>query len=411
MTSLDVVKMGSTAGPASIGSDITTKGSTSFDSIPSGLYMPSSHHIQYTILWALYAIYEAVSKFTEDTLNSTITPGITTPSHALSARSFPLDYGPRFRELTSTLSASGYRTALVHGIFAVIINHLRRFCAPWLGAFLFQHPMKDLRLALSNAPDLFLQQTLSYTWASVGLAFVQRWIFDAAALLVMRFVMVNRGHPHLDVFTRPTVNQEALMHLAKIFCWVYGLTTGEYIFARTINVVSIIISLARLMVRGQRTCLVVLNLVLTHWPKTFVLLLMTWYYIQCAFWPIIRGSIASALRGQPGLLLSLAAMTSGVAATLRLRSKLGFMWLELSNFFLILAWLIAIVVFLGYEFVRDPLGLEGSAGWTRRCMTEVRGTLRYETIDAFREIERLIVRKGDSPMVDGEKGVHAKKTD
>lgn len=165
------------------------------------------------------------------------------------------------------------------------------------------------------------------------------------------------------------------MHLAKIFCWIYGFVTCEYIFSRGLHTVNLLIALSKLVTGGEHAHLALLSLIQTHWTHIPLLVLLTRYYLHHAFSPVIRGSISSAVRGRPALLLTLAAVVAGVVATLRLRSKLGFLWLELSNLFLMLGLLVMVIMLLGYEFVRDPLGLQGSTAWARRCGVEARKSL------------------------------------
>lgn len=296
-------------------------------------------------------------------------------------------------QLRSALLSSGYRAALIQAMAAIVLYHVRRFFAPWLGAFLFPNPMDDFRLAISR-PEVLLQETLSSTWTDACFSFLQRCLFDIAALVIMNVVSVNNGRPPIDVLSRPTARQDALMCLAKILCWFYGFVTLEYIFCRGLNAVSLLVSVAKLVTCGQDGHLALLAAIQAYLTEVPVVVLMTRYYIYHAFVPVIKGSTSSTLHGHASVLCALTALVSGVGAALQLRWKLGFLWLELSNFSAVLVMFVIVILILGYEFVRDPVGIEDSTAWARKRAEEAQESLGHE--DLMKRLE--VIRRKDGKV-------------
>jgi hypothetical protein len=355
---------------------------SSFSCLPSRIYMPPRDHLQYLVRLEgglLNFVFKAVGNRLAQLYNWDREPNFTLLSLDPVTADYSLADVISWTQLRSALLSSGYRAALIQAMAAIVLYHLKRFFAPWLGAFLFRNPMDDFRLAISR-PDVLLQETLSFTWTHPSFSFLQRCLFDIVALITMTAVSVNNGRPPVDILSRPTARQDAIMCLAKILCWFYGFVTLEYIFCRGMNTVSLLVSVAKLITGGQGGHLALQAAIQAHWIKVPLVVLMTRHYIYHAFVPVVKGSISSAMRGHASLLCALAAVTGGVMAALQLRWKLGFLWVELSNFSAVVVMIVVVILLLGYEFVRDPLGIADSTAWARKRVEEAQESLNHDEL-------------------------------
>lgn len=259
--------------------------------------------------------------------------------------------------LKAALLADGHRVALLHAIIAILINHIRHMFVPWLGTFMFYHPMEDLRLALSN-PDVFLDQTLSYSWSWALFLFLQRRLVDAIASWTAGILLRNNGgipQSTLDKFRASPkaviISLEGLMHLCKIGVGVYVLMTLDYIFCRITHAVSCIIALYKLATGRAAEHAALEQVLEVHKVQSILILWMVYRYLFYAFRPAISGAVMSTVRGRPGLLIILLSVVGGVWATIRWRARL-YILLEMSPMFIVLLELVAVVAFLARELVR-----------------------------------------------------------
>lgn len=284
--------------------ELSGQPTSSFSCLPTRLYMPARDPIQYltrfeegTLRFIFVIVWHRLAQFYDWDRKPNLTHLIPDPGTCR----FSLADAISWAQLRSALLSSGYRAALTQALAAIILYHVRRFFVPWVGAFLFHNPMDNFRLAISR-PDVLLQEALSFTWTSACFSFLQRCLFDIAALIIMHVVSINNGRSPINILSRPTARQDAIMCLAKILCWFYGFVTLEYIFCRGMNTVSLVVSVAKLVMSGQDGLLALLAMCWSHPIKVPLLVLTTRYYIRHAFVPVIRGSISSAERGHASLL-------------------------------------------------------------------------------------------------------------
>lgn len=273
--------------------------------------------------------------------------------------------------LKTALLANGYRVALLQGVIAILINHIRRTLIPWLGTFMFYHPLEDLRLAISN-PDVFLGQTVSSSWAGALLSLLQRWLTDALALWTTSILISNLGRvPQTTrdrVRTSPravVVTLEGLMHLCKISVGVYVLMTLDYVFCRSIHTVSCVIAFCKLATGGAGGHIVLEQELGTHKAQSVLVLWMAYYYLFHGFRPAVSRALVAAVRGRLGLLVALMSVGGGVWATITWRARL-YILLEMGPMFVVLGELLGLVVLLAREFVDDPLGMKAKAAVAKR---------------------------------------------
>jgi hypothetical protein len=304
--------------------------------------------------------------------NPILSSGFAASMHKLVA-STPHDW----TQLKSALLVDGYRVALLQAVIAILIHHIRRTLTPWLGAFIFYHPMEDLRLALSN-PDVFLGQTLSYSWSWAVFSIFQNSIVDTMAILVTNFLLLNTHHLRKSTATilpgARTPLSETLTTLCKIAYGVYTLMIRDYTFCWGLHTISCLIALSKLLLGGESEHLALTSALTGHWAKALLLACMGWYYTRHALVPTLRGAVGSALSGRPGLLLVLAGGGGVLAGMVRWRARL-YLAIELSPMFIVFGLVGVAVVMLAVEFVRDPLGLERRTMLMRRLGGDVRNGL------------------------------------
>lgn len=90
----------------------------------------------------------------------------------------------------------------------------------------------------------------------------------------------------------------------------------------------------------------------------------------------------------------MAAVVGGVAVALQLRWKLGFLWLELSNFSAVLVMFVIAIVLPGYEFIRDPIGIADSTAWAKKQAVEAQDHLSPGEL--VQRLEIIHSKDGDS---------------
>ncbi|OIW25762.1 hypothetical protein CONLIGDRAFT_504037 [Coniochaeta ligniaria NRRL 30616] len=358
------------------GPQLSRQRTSSFIAIPAHLYTPSSNpfrNIHFLIPNpAASFLHERVTALATWPSYSNILKSIDVFNAQLSSKGTHDTRKP----VKAALLAEGYRVTLLHALIAILINHIRRILVPWLGAFTFYHPMEDLRLALSN-PDVYLDQTLSYSWVWAFSSHLQTYVFGVLAILATQVLAVNNGRlppSTLDSFRcsprAVIVSLEGLMHLCKIGIGVYMLMTLDYIFCRGTHTVSCLIAVYKLLAGSEAEHLALSQTLTMHWIKLPLVALMLWYYIRRALWPTFSGAVRFAVRGRPGLLITLASVASGVAATIRWRARL-YILLEMSPMFVVLGSVVVMVALLVREFVNDSSRLEASTVLKRRRGPEV----------------------------------------
>lgn len=95
-------------------------------------------------------------------------------------------YGP----VKATMLADGYAVAAGLVVAAVLANHVRRVLVPWLGQFLWWHPVQDMKLARA-APHYFVEEQLLRS-AATDAAALGFWALQTCALAVARALLRHR---------------------------------------------------------------------------------------------------------------------------------------------------------------------------------------------------------------------------
>lgn len=269
------------------------------------------------------------------------------------------------KRLKDALLADGYRVAFLQAVVAILINHIRRTLVPWLGAFMFYHPMDDLRLALSN-PDVFVDQTLSYSWSWAFFSHLQTYLFGVLAILTTQVLLLNNGRLPRSTQERfrsspraVIVSLEGAMHLCRIATGVYMLMTLDYIFCRGTHTISCLIAVSKLLAGNKAEHQALSQALVAPWSKVPIVALMLWLYVRHALVPTFSGALRFAALGRPGLLITLLSAAGGVASTIRWRARL-YILLEMSPMFVVLGFLGMTLVLLAKEFVSDSPGLNSS---------------------------------------------------
>lgn len=260
--------------------------------------------------------------------------------------------------LKDALLVDGYRVAFLQAVVAILINHIRRTLVPWLGAFMFYHPMDDLRLALSN-PDVFVDQTLSYSWSWAVFSHLQTYLFGVLAILTTQVLLLNNGRLPRSTEERcrsspraMIVSLEGAMHLCRIATGVYMLMTLDYIFCSGTHTISCLIAVSKLLAGTKAEHQALSQALVAHWTKVPIAALMLWQYVRHALVPTFSGALLFAALGRPGLLITLLSTAGGVASTIRWRARL-FILLEMSPMFVVLGLVGVTLVLLAREFVNE----------------------------------------------------------
>ncbi|KAK3196538.1 hypothetical protein K4F52_000420 [Lecanicillium sp. MT-2017a] len=85
-----------------------------------------------------------------------------------------------YNAVRAALLHDGYVAAVSLMLAAVLVNHIRRILVPWLGQFLWWHPVEAMKMA-KGSPHYFLLLQLRLDNAALG-----RWLLQMAALALCR---------------------------------------------------------------------------------------------------------------------------------------------------------------------------------------------------------------------------------
>ncbi|KAJ6783826.1 hypothetical protein PWT90_10910 [Aphanocladium album] len=97
----------------------------------------------------------------------------------------PLDlYGA----VKATMLADGHAVGAGLVVAAVLVNHIRRVLAPWLGQFLWWHPVQVMKLA-RGTPHYFVEDQLLAATDGAALAL---WLLQTGALAATRALLRHR---------------------------------------------------------------------------------------------------------------------------------------------------------------------------------------------------------------------------
>ncbi|KAK1760221.1 hypothetical protein QBC47DRAFT_289932 [Echria macrotheca] len=284
-----------------------------------------------------------------------------------------------FPEMRTALLSHGYRAALAQLVGAIVLNHLRRMWTPWLASYTWYSPLEDLRLALSDNPAYFLEETLSTSWAVLLFSQMQKPALDTLASLLLRFI-TSPSHPHHPPHqfqtlppTHHKTNPESYKTAAKILYLTWTLATIEYILTRALYTTAFLLSPLPLLT-SFKSIYHLIGILFRHPIKLLLLAYQTYTYTVHGLIPLVAGSILCACAGQPGLFLLFSSVACTVWSILRWRSFF-LMMLEVSGLFIALGFLVAGVGILGRELVKDPIGLKASTAAARRRGIQGRSVL------------------------------------
>lgn len=93
-----------------------------------------------------------------------------------------------YEPVKSTMLAEGYAVAAGLAIAAVLVNHVRRVLAPWLGQFLWWHPVQLMKLA-RGTPHYFIEEQLRSATDPAALGF---WLLQTCALAATQALLRHR---------------------------------------------------------------------------------------------------------------------------------------------------------------------------------------------------------------------------
>lgn len=93
-------------------------------------------------------------------------------------------YGP----VKAAILADGYVVAAGLVMAAVLVNHIRRVLAPWLGQFLWWHPVEAMKLA-RGTPHYFLEEQLHAAADGEALCL---WLLQTAVLAATKALLRHR---------------------------------------------------------------------------------------------------------------------------------------------------------------------------------------------------------------------------
>ncbi|KAJ9143457.1 hypothetical protein NKR23_g6527 [Pleurostoma richardsiae] len=290
---------------------------------------------------------------------------------------------PRFwPQIKAAILADGYRSAA--GLFAIAIlcYHVKRVLFPWLGAYMYHSPLEDLRLALGN-PDVFLDDSLSFSWVWAAAMYAQKVLFDFLAGLAIGLLDRNEGRlpPNIQESLRArgaTASArrwaDRAMAAVKVGYLTWALTAAEWAFDRSVSTVAFMVAFARLVRGGDAEHLALGDVLKRRWLRAAYVAWHMMVYLTTAMCPLVWLSATAALRGEPAGLLCLLGVGGGVWAALRYRARL-IIALELGGMFAVLGAAAAVGALLAWEFVADPLGLDGSTAAARRVGERARKAL------------------------------------
>ncbi|KAL2753406.1 hypothetical protein ACRALDRAFT_1094745 [Sodiomyces alcalophilus JCM 7366] len=250
---------------------------------------------------------------------------------------------------SASLLSEGYVAAGVYFILAILINHVRRMLAPWVGTLsgaCFVHsatPLSDLKLAVGSA-DVFLDEVLSCSALGdvVGAVVVKGCLELLAALAVRRLVD-----------GRSTTGKEVGigMDVARLGFVVWMLAGAEYAQARSCRVIAVVAAWGKLVL-GSRDHRVALGHVLARhgWAKVLAHGWSVGLYLCFGVVPLFRGAVGEAARGRIGLLGMLGAVVYVTYLVTRYSNKY-YMILELWGLVMVCWWVVVGVVVLGAHWV------------------------------------------------------------
>ena len=95
-------------------------------------------------------------------------------------------YGP----VKATMLADGYAVAAGLIVAAVLANHVRRVLVPWLGQFLWWHPVQNMKLA-RDTPHYFIEEQLLRS-AATDAAALGFWALQTCALATTMALLRRR---------------------------------------------------------------------------------------------------------------------------------------------------------------------------------------------------------------------------
>ncbi|KAK4112424.1 hypothetical protein N656DRAFT_779282 [Canariomyces notabilis] len=317
---------------------------------------------------------------------------------AFSAGAFSGTQADNWLNIKAALLADGYRAALALLLTAGILHQIRRMLFPWMGQWMWYRPLDDLRLALSN-PDVFLEQSLAYTWGWALISYAQKWLFDVAGAILAAVVALageaalsnppqripgfmleaSRSQYHSNGGTGSLPESvvlwmERVTAAGKVGYLVWVLSTAEYIFGRGVNTVSWVIAYYKLLAGGDAEHIALGNALKENWTKVPLTLWQFLYYLKGALWPLIWGSVVCAIVGQPGLLILVLAVVGVVTALTKYRSTF-YIALEVSGMFVFGGLLLLTVALMALDFYDDPMGLDVTTGVARKMGNQARRVL------------------------------------
>ncbi|KAL5606895.1 hypothetical protein BROUX41_003272 [Berkeleyomyces rouxiae] len=271
----------------------------------------------------------------------------------------PANIDDAWRAAKHALLRGGIARTISYFTLAILINHVRRMLAPWLGQYVFYNaPLSALKLAISS-PQVFLDENLDLICLRGFIAMeLQKLLLDTTGAMagnVLRWAAV------FDVDSprpgRLAVDTAVLVYLLT------AMASLEYMFCRAVFTAAFTIATLRL---GSPTLLsahhsatvpsldAVLAAVQSHSPLVPLLMLVN---IVTALMPLAFNAFRQALcRGRFGL-LSLLVLAGWATAHVAQFTHRYFIALELGGGVVALAYLTLASYLVLLDVLDDPLGV------------------------------------------------------
>jgi hypothetical protein len=269
------------------------------------------------------------------------------PARLLFSSTPPISLARSWAKVKPAFLGAGYAHAAAYLITGILLNHVRRILAPWLGSYIFQGPVEHLRLTRSR-PDLLLEEALTRPWQSFAVSIAVKALVDLAAATAVDYLAANPGGVVHGKASRPSHSKPR--DIARLVYVVWALAAAEYVLDRSAHTLALARACWRL-VRGtpaQRT--VFCQILRSHMAAAAWALLQAYLYIARGVVPTLRLALVAATRGRPGLLVTVAGAAVSVRWVLQWRSRL-FIVLETEGLWVMLGSVALVGVLLLGEWI------------------------------------------------------------
>jgi hypothetical protein len=263
----------------------------------------------------------------------------------------------------------GRRRAAGRVLVGVLMNHVRRILAPWLGQFFWYQAVQDLKLARSS-PHYLLLRTLSWAWTDMAL-----WVLWACAIPLARRALEARIQRLVYAGAgADEARRGGRGRLADVLTATYvaaALTRVEHAYARACWTGGQVYACWQLLNGDAAGRLFLAGLCREHWARMLVQLGFVLHWWLCRVAPLVERGL---LRRSGRRLASVPAYGAVGAATAYVvrYSNRYFVLLEVSDMLVTFAWALWGVGLIAVEV------LSGSGLDCRTGVREAEGRQRHQ---------------------------------